>query len=311
MNTAYIIARKEIRAAFRNRIFLLITLLFLGLSILSVYIGSTTKKAEMRIYDDTIASLQASGETILPAPPEIHTLTILNNLTEYISMVGAILAVMLGYNALIEEKESGGLKLILSRPVFRDQFLIGKFLGNAAVIALLLALVFVFNVVLLVGVGGIVPTAAEVLRLLTLISLGFVYMMIFLSVAMFLSIRLQDSGTVFLVALVIWMVFSFVIPQMAETQMANSSVINSISGTVNQIPQETTASQVINFLSPTWHLRHVGGQLLQSAPGSGALSTGVLVGNALTTLLALLAPTIAIVAASFAVFLRDETLILE
>ena len=49
MNTAYIIARKEIRAAFRNRIFLLITLLFLGLSILSVYIGSTTKKAEMRI----------------------------------------------------------------------------------------------------------------------------------------------------------------------------------------------------------------------------------------------------------------------
>ena len=59
MNTSLIIARKEFHAAFRNRLFLTITLLFLGLSILSVYIGSTTKRAEMRIYNETVIGSQS------------------------------------------------------------------------------------------------------------------------------------------------------------------------------------------------------------------------------------------------------------
>ena len=311
MSPSLIIARKEFRAAFRNRLFLTITLLFLGLSMLSVYIGSTTKRAEMRIYNETIATLQDQGVTTLPAAPEIHTLTILANLTEYVSIVGAILAVILGYNTLIEEKESGGLKLILSRPVYRDQLLTGKLLGNTAVIAVLLGLVFVFNLILLVVVGGIVPTVAEVARLLTFVLLAFSYMLIFLSMAMLLSIRLSNSATVFLISLVLWTVLSFVIPQMADSFMANSSVVNGISGAVNQIPQDTALSQAINFLSPTWHLRNIGGQLLQSAPGSGALRASTLAGHTLTTLLVLLAPTAVFIAAGFATFSRNETMVLE
>ncbi len=311
MKTSIIIARKEFRAAFRNRLFLTITLLFLGLSVLSVYIGSTTKRAEMRIYNETVATLQADGATTLPAAPEIHTLTILANLIEYVSIVGAILAVILGANTLSEERESGGLKLILSRPVYRDQLLWGKWLGNTAVLAALLGLVFLFNSVLLVGVGGIMPTAVELLRLFVFTLLALAYMLIFLSLAMFLSLRLNSSATVFLVSLVVWMVVSFVLPQMAETQMVNSSVVNSISGAINQIPQDTAVSQAINALSPTWHLRHIGGQLLQAAPGSGALGGVTLAGHALTALLVLLAPTVALVAASFATFLRNETLVLE
>ena len=311
MNAVLTIARKEFRTAFRNRIFLTITILFLGLSILSVYIGSTTKRAEMRIYNETITELQAQGAAFLPAAPEIHTLTILANLIEYVSMVGAILAVILGYNTLIEEKENGGLKLILSRPVFRDQLIIGKLLGNAAVIALLLGIVFVFNLTLLVLVGGIIPTLGEVMRLLVFMGIAFSYMLVFLSLAMLLSIRMNNSATVFLFALVLWTIFSFVIPQMAGTFMVNSSVINGISGAVNQLPQDTALSQAINFLSPTWHLRNIGGQLLQSASGSGALSSGTLITHTLTTLLALLAPTIAFIAVGFASFLRNETLVLE
>ncbi|MCA9948071.1 MAG: ABC transporter permease [Anaerolineales bacterium] len=311
MHPSLIIARKEFRAAFRNRLFLTITLLFLGLSILSVYIGSTTKRAEMRIYNETVTSLQAEGVAVIPPAPEIHTLTILSNLTEYVAIVGAILAVILGYNALIEEKESGGLKLILSRPVYRDQLLIGKLLGNTAVIACLLGLVFVFNLVLLVVIGGIFPTFGEVVRLFTFTIMALAYMLIFLSLAMLLSIRLNNAATVFLISLVVWVLLSFVVPQMADAMMTNSSVVNSISGVINQIPQETAVSQAINYLSPTWHLRNIGGELLQFAPGSGAISAGTLVGHTLAVLLVLLAPTALFIAAGFAVFQRNETLVLE
>lgn len=311
MNAVTIIARKEFQAAFRDRLFITITGLFLALSILSVYIGSVTKRTEMRVYNETVASLTAQGVTTLPPQPEIHTLTILSNLTEYVSIVGAILAVVLGYNALIEEKESGGLKLILSRPVYRDRLLTGKLLGNAAVIGMLLGLVFVFNLVLLVLVGGIWPVPGEVFRLLSFVGLAFVYMLIFLTLAVWLSIRMKNSATVFLVSLVVWMLFSFVIPQMAEMTMANSTVINSISGATNQIPQDTVTSQALNFLSPTWHLRNIGGQLLEVAPGSVVMSTGTLIGHWLATLLALLVPATVFLAAGYSSFLRDETLTLE
>jgi len=311
MNAVVIIARKEFQAAFRNRLFITIAALFLLMSILSVYIGSATKRAEMRVYNEAVATLTAQGAATLPPQPEIHTLTILSNLTEYVSIVGAILAVVLGYNALIQEKESGSLKLILSRPVYRDRLLTGKLMGNAAVIGALLGLVFAFNLILLALVGGIWPTAGEALRLLSFVGLAFFYMLIFLTLSMLLSIRMKSSATVFLVSLVVWMLVSFVIPQMAETMMTNSTVINSISGTANQIPQDTAASQAINFLSPTWHLRNIGSQLLEVAPGSLTMNAGVLIAHWLTTLLALLVPSIVFMTIGYALFLRDETLILE
>ncbi|HRJ40923.1 MAG: ABC transporter permease [Caldilineaceae bacterium] len=311
MNTVLVIARKEFQSVFRNRLFVTIALLFLGMSILSVWIGSTTKHAEMRLYNELVVSLTAAGNSALPAPPQIHTLTILSNLSEYVAIIGAILAVILGYNSLIEEKESGGLKLILSRPVFRDRLLTGKLLGGAAVIGLLLGLAFVFNLLLLVLVGGIWPTMGEVGRLFTFVLMAFAYMLIFLSVSLMLSVKLPSASQVFLISLVLWVVFSFVLPQMADTQMVNSTVVNSVTGVASQIPQDTALSQTLNFLSPTWHLRHIGSQLLEATTNGAGLTGGALATQSVMTLLLLLVPSVLFGALAYALFLRDETLVLE
>ncbi|MCE5190591.1 MAG: hypothetical protein LLG08_02305 [Actinomycetia bacterium] len=66
MSAIWTIARKEARSALRNKMFVTITVLFLGLSVLSAYIGSTTKHAELRIYNETVAGLTAQGITSLP-----------------------------------------------------------------------------------------------------------------------------------------------------------------------------------------------------------------------------------------------------
>jgi len=311
MDTILIIARKEFRSVFRNRLFLTTAALFLIMSILSVYIGSTTKHAEMRLYQEIVANLTAQGETALPSPPEIYRLTILANLSEYVGIIGAILAVILGYNSLIEEKQSGGLKLLLSRPVYRDRLLSGKLLGGAAVIGLLLTLAFLFNLLLLVLVGGVLPTLGEIGRLLTFTVMAFAYMMIFFTFSMFLSVKLNSAPQVFLISLMLWVIVSFVIPQMAETQMANSTVVNNVTGVANQIPQDTALSRAIDFLSPTWHLRTIGNQLLEVTPGSASLSARALLTQSLATLLVLLTPTVLFAALAYMLFLRDETLVLE
>jgi ABC-2 type transport system permease protein len=310
MHKVIIIATKEIRTALRSKLFLTITLLFLGLSILSVSIGSVTKEAEMRIYNETVASLQAAGSSAIPNPPEIHTLTILSNLTEYVAIVGAILAIVLGYNSIISEKEAACLPLILSRPIYRDQVFTGKWLGNAGLIAALLIFVFLFNLILLILISGLMPTLAQVLRLLGLVGLAYLYMLIFLSFSMLLSTRLNNAATAFLVSLVFWLLLSFVIPQMADTQMLNSSVVNSINGVIKLIPQETTVSRSINFLSPTWHLRQIGKELLEVSPGSAALDAMNLVGDGLRSAFILFIPSLIFIVLSYAFFLRDDTLTL-
>lgn len=311
MSAVWTIARKEARSAFRNSMFVTITVLFLGLSVLSAYIGSTTKHAELRIYDETVTRLTAQGITSLPPVPDIHTLTMLGNLSEYVAIVGAILAIMLGFSTLTEERESGGLQLILSRPVMRDQLITGKLVGNGLVIAGLLGLVFVFNTGLLAVVGHAVPSAGEVARIALFVVAAFAYMMLFLVLSMLLSINMKSSASVFLVSLVIWMSSAFVLPQMAQTFMANSTVINSISGTTNAIPQDTAISRTIDLLSPTWHLRTLGGKLLEVAPGSAALSSAALSSAFWQGLIALLVPCVVLVALTYATFLRSQALVSE
>ncbi len=311
MNSIKIIAIREFKTVFHNKIFITIALLFLAMSILSVYIGSSTKKAELKIYNETIANLTAQGSSEFPPKPEVHTLTILSNLREYISMIGAIMAIVLGFSVLTQEKESGGLKLILSRPVFRDQLLTGKLLGNSAVIGLILGLAFLFNLILLFLVGGIFPTFSEILRLIIFTLLAFFYMLIFLTFSMLLSIKMKNSSTVFLISILVWISVSFVIPQMAETMKANSTVINSISGLANQIPQDTTISRAINYLSPTWHFDNTGGQLLEVFPGSVNLGTAAIVSGSLLTLLILIFPSLIFMVIGYSIFLRNETLILK
>lgn len=309
MSAATVIARKEVRAAFRNRMFVTITVLFLGLSLLAAYIGSTTKHAEMRIYNETVAKLTAQGISQFPPAPEIHTLTMLGNLSEYVAIIGAILAIMLGYSSLAEERASGGLQLILSRPVFRDQLITGKLLGGVSVIGLLLSVVFVFNVGLLVVVGHALPTGGEVARIALFILAAFAYMCLFLVLSMLLSVNMRGAAGVFLVSIVLWMASAFVLPQMAETLKTNSTVVNSISGATNQIPQDTVASKAIDFLSPTYHLRSVGGTLLEVTPGAAALSNAALSLDYLKEIAVLLLPALLLGALAYATFLRDETLV--
>lgn len=308
MSAILTIARKEVQSAFRSSTLLTITVLFLGLSVLSAYIGSTTKHAEMTIYNETIARLSAGGVTQLPPKPDIHALTMLGNLSEYVAIVGAILAIMLGYRTITEERESGGLQLILSRPVFRDQLLTGKLLGNSAVIAMLLALVFVCNAALLAVVGHALPSGFEIGRIGMFVLVAFVYMSLFLMLSMFLSINMKDSASVFLVSLVAWMTSAFVLPQIADTLMANSTVMNTVSGTTNQIPQDTFASRAVDLVSPTWHLRTMGATLLEVTPGSAGLAHSAIWAQYATELFALLVPCVALGVLAYITFSRSDAL---
>ncbi len=306
MRQVFVIAAKEFREAWRNRIFLVIAGLFLVFSVLSVYIGSSTKHAELQAYAQTVSVLKTAGTSTLPPPPEILPLAILKNDVSYVSMIGALLAIFLGFDQLTKEKEHGNLRLLLSRPVLRDQLITGKVVSGALVIGLLQGLALLFDVALLRGVGGIAPTAGEILRLTAFAAVSFLYLMLFYLVALMASAFSRSAEVVFLACVVFWIGVSFVIPQLAETQRAYAYATNSVAATVTQIPQDTTVSQAMESLSPTVHFEHLGNNLLQVVPETAKSPLGAVLASSRADLVHLAALLLAVLSATYWGFLGSE-----
>lgn len=263
MTGVKLIAGKELRASFRNMEFLLIVGVFLLMSIVSVYIGSTTKNAEMRAYE-SIASAAAAAGTEIPTAPVIYSLAILKNLIEYIVMIGAVLAIFLGYDAFQGERQGGTLRLLFTKPIPRKSIILGKLLGAGLVIGLLLTATLVFNIALFAYYTGVLPNFAETFRVIIFLVIAFAYMMNFYTGALYISMKSHESSYGFLIMMVVWIFISFVIPQVAESQKSYAYAINNIAGTITQVPGETVLSKAIGWLSPAVQFRFVGNDLLQA-----------------------------------------------
>ena len=306
MKQILIVAAKEFNEAWKNHIFLIISALFFVFSILSVYIGSSTKHAEIQAYLQTIALLKAGGATIFPPQPEIFTLTILQNNVIYVGMVGALVAIFLGFDVFTKEKEQGNLRLILSRPLFRDQLITGKILGGALVIGLLQGMVFIFGLALLRLVAGMTPAGSEILRLIVFTLISFLYMLLFYLFSLLVSIIAKSSEAVFLIGITFWIAVSFVIPQMADTQRSFAYSTNSAAQNITQVPQDTAISKAIEIISPTVHFQHLGNNLLQVVPETAKLSLGNLFAGMIPDLLYLVAPLLIILIMCYWAVLRIE-----
>ena len=294
MRQIFIIAGKEFREAWENNIFLIMAGLFLVFSLASVYIGSSTKHAEIQAYLDTVALLKANGASVFPPRPEIFTLTILQNNVSYVSVLGALMTVFLGYDVLTKEKEHGNLRLILSRPVFRDQLVSGKILSGAAVIGVLQGLALVSGLVLLMIVGGVTPSGEEMLRLAAFSGVSFLYLLFFYLLAMLGSVSLKSAEAVFLAGITFWIAVSFVIPQLAATQKAYSYSTNVAAQTVTQTPQDTAISKTIEMSSPTVHFENIGNNLLQAVPATAKVSPAALLSQLSVDFVYLLVPLLVV-----------------
>lgn len=109
-----VIAGKEFRDRIRNRWVVAVALVFTLFALVIAYFGAAQQGAVgIRGIDVTIASLVSLVIYLVP-----------------------LIALILGYDAVVGERENGSLELLLSMPITRLELLSGKFLGLAAALAL-------------------------------------------------------------------------------------------------------------------------------------------------------------------------------
>lgn len=127
----------------------------------------------------------------------------------FMSFLGPLLGIALGFDAVNAEKNNGTLTLLLAQPVYRDNLLLAKFTGALIVISVLF-----FSLGLLMMGGGLIITGVpiepvEFLRIMGFIVMTILYVGFWLSLSICLSVVFKHAATSALTAIGIWLFFAF------------------------------------------------------------------------------------------------------
>ena len=126
----------------------------------------------------------------------------------FISFLGPLLGISLGFDAINSEQNQGTLSRVLSQPIHRDYIINAKFLSALIVISVMFfALGF-----LVMGIGlimlGIPPTADEFMRLVFFILICIVYVAFWLNLSVLFSVLFRQPATSALTGIAVWIFFS-------------------------------------------------------------------------------------------------------
>lgn len=155
------VARKDFADAARSRVVLVLGALFVLLFIVTAWFAGS--------FDGFIDDAFTNLDTLVP-----------------------VLAIVLGYKAVIHERESGSLRLSLSFPHSRRAFLLGKFVGRS--------LVLLVPVVVALAVAGVVATintgSLHPVRYVAFTTATALYGISFLAIALAISMSTTSSRRV-------------------------------------------------------------------------------------------------------------------
>ncbi len=203
-----ILAGKEFRERMRNLWVLSVALIFALFALAIAYFGTAQQgSVGFRGIDVTVASLVSLVIYLVP-----------------------LIALVLGYDAIVGERERGSLELLLSMPVTRFEILLGKYLGLAAALAVSTA----------IGFGaGMLPQAAQLGANDVYHYLGFVLSailmgMAFLSVSLLVSVLAPDRMRASGIAIALWFFFVLIFDLVLTGALvvSNGSLSSSVFGTL-------------------------------------------------------------------------------
>lgn len=126
----------------------------------------------------------------------------------------ALMGVLLGATAINGEKESGTLKVMASKPVYKDQILLGKFLGGILALGASLGLFYVLTVAFAL-VLGVPLTKTDLIMFLITFPFSLLYGMSFLSLGILISIFIEKPKNSIVMGIFVFVFFSFLLSAIA------------------------------------------------------------------------------------------------
>ena len=168
----------------------------------------------------------------------------------FVSFLGPLLGIGMGFDAVNSERNKGTLSRMLSSPIHRDYVINAKFLAALIVIAIMFfSLGFV-----VMGVGlyaiGIPPTPEEFLRMICFLLISIVYVAFWLNLAILFSVRFRQPATAALSSIAVWIFFTVFYGLIVD--LIASSLRPANAASVDDIIGYQQIVSFINRLSPSY-----------------------------------------------------------
>jgi len=216
MQPELIVAIKEFKDYLTSKRFLLIFGVLILISIAAIIAGISSYNTQLATYQEALSRpvTNATGAfAVTPTMPSM--LLVFSSFTSTFVIVGWLLAIAIGFDLISKEKETGSLKLLLARPIYRDSIINGKIIGSAAILVISLVATFLVALAILLF-AGLVPTGDDLPRLVTYLLLIALFCVTFLSIAIAASAIAKNSTIAILLAIG-FVVFSLLLPNFSSS----------------------------------------------------------------------------------------------
>lgn len=137
------------------------------------------------------------------------------DLTVIVAVILGLLALLFTFDAVSGEREAGMLKLMMSYPLPRSQFLLGKYLGAWLALMLPTAMACALSLVVMGFAAHVHFGPAEVARISLLFLSYAIYLSLMLLVGLLISSFAQRSTIALVAATLVWFFFVTVVPNLA------------------------------------------------------------------------------------------------
>ncbi len=233
------LVRKELADHLKSKRFLILLLLIGCTSFASLY-GAISGLSDAIQSDSNFIFLKlytSSGSSI-------------PSFMSFIALLGPIVGLALGFDAVNSERSNGTLNRLVSQPIYRDAIIVGKFLAGTIVIAIV-----IFSMGIALGaVGmtatGLVPDVEEVLRILIFLFFTVIYIAFWLAMSILFSVICRHSATSALASISVWIFFAIFMSLVANIVANAVYPVNDQYGTMINSLNNYTLNQNLNRISP-------------------------------------------------------------
>jgi ABC-2 type transport system permease protein len=233
------IIKKELADHFASYRFTIIFALIAMISLITAYMVGWKIKTEMQ----GMAS-QSAFLLLFTLPGAMG----LFSLVQFVAFFGPLVGLVLGFDTINRERNTGTLSKLLSQPIYRDVVINGKFLAGVALITVMMVSIVLVITALGLIVMGIIPGIDEVWRIIVYLVISIIYISFWLGVAILFSILFRSTATSALAALAVWIFFSIIFPY--SVSVIANNVFESVKDNPAAIEQRAKIVKVIILLSP-------------------------------------------------------------
>lgn len=170
------------------------------------------------------------------------------SLATFIGLLGPLVGIMLGFDAISGEYARGTLSRVLSQPIYRDSLINGKFLAGLATVAILWASILLLVIGLGITLVGFPPNAEELWRMLIFTLVGIFYVGFWLALALLFSLLFQRTVTAALGSLALWLFLAIFAPLIAQIV---AGLIVPDPSTAEELTRQADIASLISRISPS------------------------------------------------------------